>query len=270
TATGALHYSVERDQDEDQTIGINSVLFDSTSEITEFNEIGKGILWVCPWVSPSGATIKLAFSSQGPYFQQSNLFHYAGFAVYPALEAQLIASVSDLPVGPIVSNSLPIWLGLPTALVGLPGVTAPDITVYPSFLVPENIVPPYIVAHVEPGLSAPVQQFMRYRWSERTGSGPYSLPSAQLVKDVVKLTLYGLTNQQAIQWFSAVTRYSEYTDAFGFMNSPIIQDEKRAQPEIAAIAMKKTLVIEASYYQSAADAIARNLIVSASCSFTVS
>ncbi|MHB1644266.1 MAG: hypothetical protein ACYCS8_16730, partial [Acidithiobacillus sp.] len=78
------------------------------------------------------------------------------------------------------------------------------------------------------------------------------------------------TNQQAIQWFSAVTRYSEYTDAFGFMNSPIIQDEKRAQPEIAAIAMKKTLVIEASYYQSAADAIARNLIVSASCSFTVS
>jgi hypothetical protein len=86
---------------------------------------------------------------------------------------------------------------------------------------------------------------------------------------VVRFTLYGLTNQQAIQWLYALEKYSEYTDTFGFMNSPMIQDEKRTQPEIAAIAMKKTILLEASYYQSAADVVARQLITSASCSFTV-
>ncbi len=40
------------------------------------------------------------------------------------------------------------------------------------------------------------------------------------MRDKVRLTLYGLNNQQAIQFFQSLIDYSLNTDAFGFMNSP--------------------------------------------------
>jgi hypothetical protein len=265
---GSLHYGTERDQSEDQTIGINSIIFTAEAEVTQFNVPSYETLWICDYTGDSGATIQIAFSSRGPFYQQSNLYHYAGFAVYPALSSQLVASASDLPSGPIVSNSLPIFLAAASQLPKIPASQAPTVQLYPSFLVPDNLVPPYGVVHVEPGLTDPLQAFPHYRWSERTGTGPYPLPSTQLMRDRVRITLYGLNNQQALQWLSGLILYSRYTDDFGFMSSPAIQDEKRVQPEISALAMKKTISFDASYYQGAADAIARQLILSASIAFT--
>ena len=269
TAKGSLHYSTDRSQDEDQTIGMNSVIFTSEVEVTALNAINPGTLWICDWQTPDGTTMQIAFSSRGPFYAQAGLFHYAGFAVFPALQAQLVASASDLPTGPIVSNSLPIFLSAGAEIASLPGSQAATFTHYPSFLVPENVLPPYVVVHVEPGMTKALQSMPAYRWSLRTGTGPYDLPSSQLMRDYVRLTLYGLNNQQALQYLSGLIRYSEMTDNFGFMNSPAIQDEKRVQSEIKAIAMKKTIVIDASYYQGAADVIARQLILSASVSFNV-
>lgn len=81
--------------------------------------------------------------------------------------------------------------------------------------------------------------------------------------DEVTLTLYGLNSQQATQYLVNLIEYSRDTDAFGFRNSPAIQDAKRVQSEIAAVAMKKTIDISASYYLSTADALARRYILSA-------
>jgi hypothetical protein len=168
-----------------------------------------------------------------------------------------VQSYADLPVGPIVSNSLPIWLGQNSF--------AP---VYPSFLVPDNAVSPYVVAHVEPSQTDVLQNFPHYVWPGVTvpGSGAsplHDLPSYQLARDRVRLTLYGFTNQTAIQYLAALIDYSLNTDAFGFGNSPAIRDDKRTQVEISAIAQKKTIELVANYYQGTADAIARRLILSA-------
>jgi hypothetical protein len=252
--TGSLHILTDRHQDEDQTIGANKMVFTATSEISQFNAINPNTLWIGTWLS-DGTVLQVAFSETGANYQQAGLWHYRGFAVYPALASQLINDPSDLPASPIVSNSLPIWLSQDSF--------AP---VYASFLVPDNVVPPYIIAHVEPELTD-TPSFPIYTWPGTTEPGEpaplHDLPSTQLMRDNVRLTLYGFNNQRAIQYYVSLIEYSLATDDFGFGNSPAIRDDKRTQVEIAAIAMKKTINIIAWYYQGTADAIARRLILKA-------
>ncbi|SDH09459.1 hypothetical protein SAMN05216466_10778 [Paraburkholderia phenazinium] len=261
---GSLHILSDRQQDEDQTIAANQIVFTAEQEVSQLNSVAPGTLWVGAW-QVDDTMLQVAFSSTGMNYQQAGLWHYRGFAVYPALASQLIDSAADLPVGPIVSNSLPIWLAQNSL--------AP---VYPSFLVPDNVVPPYITAHIDPNQTIALQAFPLFDWSGRSNpnadpSPLYEVPSWQLMRDTVKLTFYGFTNQQAIQFFAALMDYSVNTDDFGFCNSPAIVDDKRTQVEIAVLAMKKIMVIQASYYQGTADAIARRLILSAGfSSITVS
>lgn len=253
--SGSLHIVTDRRQDEDQTIAANKLVFTAEEEISQFNSINPDTLWIGAWVVDD-VTLQVAFSETGANYEQAGLWHYRGFAVYPALASQLIASAADLPVGPIVSNSLPIWLSQNSF--------AP---VYPSYLVPDNVTPPYITAHVEPEMTE-VPSFPIRVWPgtviPNSGASPlYELASTQMARDNVKLTLYGFTNQMAIQYYMSLIEYSMNTDDFGFGNSPAIQDDKRTQVEIAAIAMKKTINIVAWYYQGTSDAIARRLILSA-------
>lgn len=256
---GSLHFASETHQDEDQTIAINNVIFTAKEEITEFNSINPQTIWIGTFATPGGNTILIAFNQRGRFYQQAGVWHYSGDAVYPALQAQLVNTSADLPVGPIVSNSLPIWLAQ--------NQTYP---VYASFLVPDNVVPPYIVAHIDPADTDAIGAFPIYSWPG-TPIPPTNLqqmPSSQLLRDKVRLTLYGLNSQQATQFYVSLLEYSEDTDSFGFCNSPVIRDEKRTQSEITAIAMKKTMEIEASYYLDTADAIARRLILSAAVTTT--
>jgi len=268
-AKGSLHYGTERDQSADQTAGINSVIFTSETEVTAFNSVGAGILWIASFPVEGGGTLYIAFSGRGSFYEQAGLWHYTGFAVYPAMQSQLINSASDLPAGPIVSNSGPIFLSAAASIASLPGSQAATYPAYLSYLLPENITPPYISVHVEPGMTEAVQQFPRYKWSQKTGSGPYQVPDTQLMRDHVTLTLYGMNNAQARQWLSGLIIYTLATENFGFMTAPAIQDDKRAQPEIAALAMKKSITFDASYFQGTADAITRQLILSASVSFQI-
>lgn len=271
TATGSLHFGTSQEQDEDQTLGVNSVLFTSEQEISEFNTAADDSMWISDWQTPGGPTIQIAFSRQGPYFPQAKLWHYSGFAVYPALSSQLVQSSSDLPSGPIVSDSLPIWLSLSTTLSTMPGSQAPTVPVYASFLVPSNIVPPYVVAHIEPGTTRALGSFPIQIWpgNPTPKTDLQVMADSQLTADQVRLTFYGFNNQQARQYLNALVNYSLNTDAFGFMSSPAFQDEKRTQSEISAIAMKKTLTFQASYYQQTADAFARRLILSSTVSYAV-
>jgi hypothetical protein len=266
TATGALHYATDRIVDEDQTLGANQVILNSEVEITQFNNVNPQTMWIGSWpISGSGETLQVAFAQRGNYFQEADIWHYNGFAVYPALKTQIIASAADLPAGPIVSNSLPIWLSQ-TVYNGL------TVSVYPSFLVPDNISPPYVVAHVEPSGTITLGAFpVIGPWPGQTisgsGSDPlHALASSQLCRDRVILTLYGFNNQMAISYLQQLIETSTDFELFGFANSPSIQDAKRVQVEIAALAQKKTIEILANYYQGTSDAVARRLLLSPSVS----
>jgi len=254
-ASGSLHYSTDRVQEEDQTIGINSVVFTSENEITQFNSISPTLMYIGTW-QVGTVSIQIAFSRRGSYYQQANVWHYSGYAVYPALYSQIINSPGDLPLEPIVSNSLPIWL--------TQNSIAP---VFPSFLVPDNVTPPYIICHIDPKLTKaigpfPIKGSPGVIVASSDASPLYLYPTSQLMQDTVKLTFYGLTNQQIIQYYNSLVDYSLNTDNFGFCGQdPTIVDEKRTQVEIASIAMKKTLTLDASYYQGTSDAIARRLLL---------
>ena len=269
TIKGSLHFSTDRVQEEDQTIGVNSVIFSAQQEVTAFNAISPTTMWIAKWrPSEDVDPISIAFSRRGPYYVQADVWHYAGQAVYPALASQIIETAADLPQGPIVTNSLPIWLAAPQLPFETDSTAAP-VPVYPSFLVPDNVTPPYIVVHIEPNETHVLQDFPTFGvWPgtivPNSGASPqHQLTSWQLAHDRVKITLYGFNNQAAIRYMVGLQDYSLFTDDFGYMNMPTIRDEHRKQTEIAALAMKKVIHIDASYYQSTADAIARRLILSA-------
>lgn len=255
TVQGSLHYATNQSQNEDETIPVNRVIFTALSQVDEFTSIAPTTIWVGTFNG-----IQFSFNSRGSFYQQAGLYHYQGDALYPALASQLVASSADLPVGPIVSNSLPIWLSQTTF-----GTTT--VPVYSSYLVPANVAPPYISVHVEPDLTE-APSFPIYQWPGTTqpnsGASPlHALPSSQLALDRVRLTLYGFTNEMAIQYYAMLIDYSINTGNFGFRNTPAIKDQKRTQSELSILAMKKTLEIEAWYYQATADAVARRLILSA-------
>jgi hypothetical protein len=258
---GSLHYITDRRQEEDETLAANRFIFTALEEVTALNTVSPATMWIGTWQA-DGSEMQIAFADRGSFYQQADLWHYSGYAVFPALASQVVNSSADLPVGPIVSNSLPIWL--------TQNSMAP---VYPSFLVPDNIKPPYVVAHVEPMETEALGAFpiLVPPGVQRPGTDPapfYDFPSSQLMRDKVRLTMYGFTNAQAIRYFNELIDYSLATDAFGFCNSPAIRDEKRGQAEITALAMKKTLEIHASYYQGTADALARRHILSAGITIT--
>lgn len=262
---GSLHFGTDRVQEEDQTIGVNTVIFTSEAEVSQFNALSPTTMLVADWIVPGlEATVQIAFSKRGSYYREAKLWHYMGIAVYPALSSQLVTNEADIPTGPIVSDSVPIWLSLST-------VSGATIPVYNSYLVPDNVTPPYIVAHVDPAKTEAIQPFPLFQWpgTPNPPDDTQLMTSQQLAKDVVRLTFYGLNNQQIIQWIAGIMDYSLNTDAFGFMSNPIPKDDKREQVEIAALAMKKTLDIDVSYYQSAANAIARRLILEALTTYTI-
>lgn len=268
SAKGSLHFSTDRIQDETTTIGQNEFIFSSEAEVTAFNDIAPGTMLIGSWPFADGQSLQIAFSRRGRFYEEAQVWHYVGIAVRPEMQSQIINSMADLPTGPIVSNSLPMWL-LQTTV----GETI--VPVYPSFLVPDNLVPPYIVAHVEPGRTTALQAapFFEYTAIEVGSTGFFEFTASQIDRDEVRLTMYGFTNAMAWQYYWTLYQYSLVgpgeTPTFGFADSPAIQDEKRTQSEIATIAMKKTLSFQANYYQATANVAAYRLILSASMSVTV-
>ena len=249
TIKGSLHYSVTRQQNEDETIGVNSVIFSAESKITDFNYIKPNELWLA--TLPDG--VQYSFSQQGRYYAPANVYHYSGIAVYPAMIPQIIQDPSTLPVTTqVVSDSLPFWLALNTYVPPYPGFKLPSgFTLYPSFAVPNNLAPPYGSVHIEPASIDALQ------------SAPFydsALSHWQSAEETVRITVYGETNTNAITIMDTILQYSYDTNNFGLMNMPTIRDEKRTQAEMSVLAMKKTLTFQVSYSQYTSRSVARQLI----------
>lgn len=256
TVSGSLHYSSMRDMREDETLAVNRVIFTTTTPVQELNAVNDQLIWVAVYDG-----IRFAFSRRENFYEQAGLYHYSGDAVYPAMASQLVDNLYGLSQQTlIVSDSLPAWLTIQDYSPIWLGITNPAIPLYPSYLVPTNIEPPYGSVHIEPVRTNAIQGSPRL---DKTMS------HYQLATDHVRITLYGTTNDQTLSFVDVVNQYSLDTDAFGLMNMPIVRDEKRIQTELQSIAMKKTIEYDVNYYQTSIRDIARQLIEKVIVSYTV-
>jgi hypothetical protein len=256
TIAGSLHYSSQIQQQESEVQTNNQVIFTALEPVQAFNQTGPNTMYIAEDYIPDGAhdfdgKISFAFSARGRFYVASDLFHYVGTAIQPT-DSTTIINASDQLIGRslIVSNSLPVWLSLSHYMPPYPGFSC-SLPLYPSFLLPLNLLPPYGVIHIGEDDT------------EATASAPLYGPSLQqqmLSSDNVRVTLYGLNNEAASDFLSAVLQYMTDYGTIGLQNQPVIRDAKRTVPEIQVIAQKKVIDFKVSYYQYQAREVARQML----------
>ena len=235
-ASGSFHFSSDVQMLEDRQTVFNHTTFTSLVEIADFNLINPQFQYIATYQG-----MRFAFNRRENFYKQADLYHYRGDALYSVMTTQIIDSMTGFDTqSVIVSNSLPIWLALNQFF-----------PMYPSYLVDQNIVPPYAAIDINPSLTTALQDFPLLD----PNSNPF-----QLVKDTVKITMYGIRNHEALNFVQYILDYSRNTDNIGLMNMPVMQDEKMTQSELGIMAQKKTITFEVSYYQSTVNDIARKLI----------
>ncbi|EHJ6419226.1 hypothetical protein LXH64_000987 [Salmonella enterica subsp. enterica serovar Brandenburg] len=229
---GSLHRQVIAVQDESVSKDVNNIIFTPVQPVDDFNVENPDAIYLGEY-----GGVQFAFSRMESRYQQSGIFHYRGMAILPTMRSQIIDCPEEISDERIISNSIPLWLAMKDFA-----------TVYPSYLVPQNLRPPYIAVDVRnstPLQAAPVV---------------YGGQRFQLVQDSVRLTLYGFTNRMALDYIDSVVRRALEGGEFGVTNIPVVQDAKSGQVEINALAKKKTVDFEVNYYQSTVRDISRQLI----------
>lgn len=264
-ARGSLHYASNSGQHEAANYAVNQVIFTSEDCVQDMNNFNSNLVYIATFdgpdlqsgQEPAGTTaIRFAFSERGRYYQQSNLWHYIGNAIYPMMATQIVDDPRTLATGQlIVTNSLPAFLAFnyynPPWPVPVP---RPLVTMYPSFLTPDNQKPPYIAVHIEPTGTTAVQS--RAYLSDMTDQYLNAT-------DRVTLTFYGCDNAVALSMQYALEQYSLDSMPFGFVGDlPVLRDEKETQNELTILAQKKTMSFSVNYNQGVVRNIARQLITS--------
>jgi hypothetical protein len=262
TVKGSLHWITDTRQELEETYAANRMVFTAENAIAEFNAVDPRTLWIGTWSDPeTGDTVRFAFSSQSSRYWQANLWHYQGFAVYADMASQIIDNPNGFDtVHRVVSNSLPAWLALNSYIPLVPPPLPGGMTLFPAMLVPQNEVPPFAAVNVLQDTTRGLQSTAR---TFRDGS------RSQLAAETVRITLWGVRSDQALDFVEAVNQYSLNTDAFGIMNVPVIHDEKRGQNELNTIAQKKTVDFEISYQQTRLQQITTQIIESAKVAISV-
>lgn len=252
---GSFHFTSDTVQEADQNFTLNRVIFTAEREVNPFNTVAPKTMWIAEYEN-----IMFAFTARGAYYKEADLFHYVGNAVYPDMRPQVVKSAGQLQSDRvIVSNSMPLWLALNNYVPPNPGVGPPVPTaMYPAFLMPPDLGPPWAAVDIPPAvegiMSAPLTD-------PNTGS------QAQLVTETVKVTLWGLRNDEALTFIQAVLQYSLAYGTFGVMNIPVPRDERRTQSELDTLAQKKTVEFVINYNQATARSIAVQLIETVETTF---
>ncbi|ECC8734485.1 hypothetical protein E1L19_01150 [Salmonella enterica subsp. enterica] len=231
---GSLHRQVVTEQSESQSQDVNNIIFTPIEKADDFNVEDPNAIYLGEY-----AGTQFAFSRMESRYTQSGIYHYRGMAILPTMRSQIIDSPDDISDEQIISNSIPIWLALKQFA-----------TVYPSFLVPSNLTPPYIVADVRN--TVPLAMASRYDAGSRK--------RYQFVQDTVRITLYGFSNRMALDYVDFVVNKAAEDEEFGITNMPIPIDVKSNQVEINALAKKKIVDFEVNYYQQTARDISHQLI----------
>ena len=255
TASGSFHVAQELHQLEDRTTAYNHIIFTSIHPIQEFNLVNPNLIYIAKYENST-----FAFSRRDNFYKQADLYHYRGDALYSIMDTQVIDSMTGFDTqSPIVSNSLPIWLSL-----------SQFFPMYPSYLVPQNLPPPYASVEIAASDTMALGQFPIINNVIVPNEPVLQSTYNQLTTDTVKISIFGIRNNEALNFAQYVYQYSMNTDNIGLMNMPIIQDEKVTQPELGIIAMKKTITFKVSYYQNTVNDVALKYIQSAFCSLTPS
>jgi hypothetical protein len=230
---------------------MSRVVFTATAPVTEFRQIGPSVLYVAEFDG-----LQFAFARRGPFYQQADLYHYEGLALYSVMDGQLIDTIDGFDsTSLVVSNSLPLWLSLNSyAPPYYDGFRGGQFQLIPSFAIPQNLAPPYGAVHVD---------FAPGRVLQPTPTLDRTLSHDQLVVDRVRIVTYGLRNQQIMDFLDLVYQWSNDNDLIGLMNSPVPRDEKMTQVEMGVLAQKKSVEFEINYHQTAARNVARQLILKA-------
>jgi hypothetical protein len=247
---GSFHYSSQINQDEDAVFDSNSVVFTSLSEIQPFNQIGPDYLYICHYDD-----LTFAFASRGRLYEQADLYHYQGSALRSRHATQIIEDASQFNPTLIVSNSLPIWLNMPNYVPPYPGFTCP-LPLYPSYLVDDNLPPPFGAIHIED--TECIEMGSAY--------GP-RLQQSQLSREKVKVHLYGADNLMASNFVSFVEQYSLDWMKLGLSDSPAIKDIKLTHPEFKILAQRKLVEFNINYRQNVVRDEARQFILHAKVQF---
>jgi len=255
TASGSFHLAQELHQLDDRTTTYNHIIFTSIQPIQEFNLVNPNLIYIAKYENNT-----FAFSRRDNFYKQADLYHYRGDALYSIMNTQVIDTMTGFDTqSPIVSNSLPIWLTLNQFF-----------PMYPSYLVAQNLPPPYAAIDITSSETEALGQFPIVNNVIPTSGNPTQSTYNQLTTDTVKISMFGIRNHEALNFAEYVYQYSMNTDNIGLMNMPIIQDEKVTQPELGIIAMKKTITFKVSYYQNTVNDVALKYIQSAFCSLTPS
>jgi len=236
TVKGSFHYNSNVQMLEDRQTVFNHIIFTALESIDEFNLINPQFQYIATYQG-----MRFSFNTRENFYRQADLYHYRGDALYSVMTTQIIDSMTGFDTNSvIVSNSLPIWLSLNQFF-----------PMYPSYLVDQNIHPPYAAVDIDPRSTTALQDFPLLNI--------HGSPT-QLVKDTVRITIYGIRNHEALNFVQYILDYSRNTDNIGLMNMPVMQDEKMTQSELGIMAQKKTITFEVSYFQSTVDDIARKII----------
>ena len=182
-------------------------------------------------------------------FSIANAGIMSGIATNPADSLYESALFSAPPTPPTTQYYVDYVLNEPK-LIGTVNQVDSAATLYPAYLIPINLRPPYIgidILETEALASAP--------FIDQNGNHD------QLMKDKVRITLYGFGNNTSLDFLDFVLGYSLEYGNIGILNMPRIKDEKRTQAELQIIAAKKTIELEVSYYQSKSQEVARQLIL---------
>jgi hypothetical protein len=247
---GSFHYSSLINQEEDAIFDSNEVIFTSLSEIQPFNQIGPDYLYICHF---DGLTF--AFSSRGRLYEQADLYHYRGSALRSRHLTQIIEDASQFNPTLVVSNSLPIWLNMPNYVPPYPGFTCP-LPLYPSYLVDDNLPPPFGSIHIEDTECIEMGSVF----------GP-RLQQSQLAREKVRIHLYGADNLMASNFVAFVEQYSLDWMKLGLSDSPAIKDVKLTSPEFKTLAQRKMVEFDINYRQNVVRDEARQFILHAKVQF---
>lgn len=251
---GSFHYSTDQNQNEDESASANFVIFTALEEVNALNDIAPDGLYIGTFEG-----VQFAFNQRIPYYKQAGLFHYRGNAVTSVMRPQIVDNLGDIfEAMSVVSNSLPIWLTLDRM-----------VDMYPSFLVPPNLAPPYAAVHIgmndTEAIQAVAAQSPVYEMDGYDVVKPLNILGtvrSQLTRDRVRITLWGVRNGAAQSFLDYVLNWMSSSNAMGLMNMPIIRDDKKTQTELNILGQKKVIEFEVSYHQASAYSCAKKLIES--------
>lgn len=235
TVKCSVHNKIVINQTAVTNFAANDIVVTTDIPIDSFNVDGEKGMYIGAWEGEL-----FSFSTRNYLYKSAGLYHYEGLNVLPTQRSQIIDDASEISDAQIFTNSLPIWQTLNQ--YG---------TLYDAYLIPENLMPPYMTPDVI---------------NTKPIGGGYYLNNGtrqQLCQDEVDITLYGYTNQQALEIVDYFVGQALKTQLFGITNIPIIKDEKQFQREISVLAKRKTIHFVVNYYQQSVREIARKMFTQA-------